>query len=397
MGSTSAAELARQILEDCLAGRSWSEDVLARLVRLAADDPEASRAFFGVLIERLADLFEPHLCTTYARLFSRAIEWIRPGVPADDLFDRYQSIRTPRRCTVDPEHIFVLSRVTLGADVAVTSVVMEGLKRRFPRTPISFAGPKKNFELFAGDPRILHLPVDYGRSGTLRDRLDSWPVLRRQLDQAGSVVVDPDSRLTQLGLLPVCPDERYFFFESRSYGGDGSEALPVLTAAWLEEVFGIAGARAFVAPRATEPRYDAAVSFGVGENREKRVADPFERDLLGLLSGRGFSVAVDRGAGAEEGQRVERAAAGLPNIHCWEGAFASFAALIGRSSLYIGYDSAGQHVAAAYGTPLISIFAGEASPRMFHRWRPVGNGRIQIIRATRQAPGAVLDAVKRAL
>ena len=37
---------------------------------------------------------------------------------------------------------------------------------------------------------------------------------------------------------------------------------------------------------------------------------------------------------------------------------------------YVGYDSAGQHVAAASGTPLISIFAGYPSERMFQRWRP---------------------------
>ncbi len=36
---------------------------------------------------------------------------------------------------------------------------------------------------------------------------------------ADCLVIDPDSRLTQLGLLPVCPEERYRLFESRAYGG----------------------------------------------------------------------------------------------------------------------------------------------------------------------------------
>ena len=39
----------------------------------------------------------------------------------------------------------------------------------------------------------------------------------------------------------------------------------------------------------------------------------------------------------------------------------------------MGYDSAGQHVAAACGVPLISIFAGFPVPRMFDRWRPKGH------------------------
>jgi len=65
----------------------------------------------------------------------------------------------------------------------------------------------------------------------------------------------------------------------------------------------------------------------------------------------------------------------------WDGSFAGFAAHIQRSKLYVGYDSAGGHVAAACGVPLVSIFAGFASERMFERWRPTGAGPIRIIRA----------------
>ena len=41
---------------------------------------------------------------------------------------------------------------------------------------------------------------------------------KNQFDDPQSIVVDPDSRLTQLGLVPVCADERYYFFESRTFG-----------------------------------------------------------------------------------------------------------------------------------------------------------------------------------
>ena len=44
-----------------------------------------------------------------------------------------------------------------------------------------------------------------------------------------------------------------------------------------------------------------------------------------------------------------------------DGAFAPFAAQIARSRLYVGYDSAGGHVASACGVPLISIAKGFAS------------------------------------
>ncbi|MGA3205508.1 MAG: glycosyltransferase family 9 protein, partial [Bryobacteraceae bacterium] len=84
----------------------------------------------------------------------------------------------------------------------------------------------------------------------------------------------------------------------------------------------------------------------------------------------GKSVLIDKGAGMEEHARVERAV--LPGMRTHDGAFAPFAAQIARSNLYVGYDSAGQHVASACGVPLISIFKGFVSERMFARWRPEG-------------------------
>jgi ADP-heptose:LPS heptosyltransferase len=117
----------------------------------------------------------------------------------------------------------------------------------------------------------------------------------------------------------------------------------------------------------------------VGENPSKRVPDPFEEQLLQRLP---RPILIDKGAGGEEAERVESAVqkAGGQGIVMWDGSFAGFAAHIQRSRLYVGYDSAGGHVAAACGIPAISIFAGAVSERMFQRWRPTGKGKIQIVR-----------------
>jgi ADP-heptose:LPS heptosyltransferase len=64
--------------------------------------------------------------------------------------------------------------------------------------------------------------------------------------------------------------------------------------------------------------------------------------------------------------------------------------------LYVGYDSAGQHVAAACGVPLVSIFAGFPAPRMFHRWRPAGE-RTTVIRVDRPDPLEILERVRAAI
>ena len=83
-------------------------------------------------------------------------------------------------------------------------------------------------------------------------------------------------------------------------------------------------------------------------------------------------------------------------MNFWDGSFAGFAAIIAGSSLYVGYDSAGQHVAAACGVPLISIFAGFPAPRMFERWRPVGPG-CKVIRVDVPEPTETLARVQAAL
>jgi hypothetical protein len=344
-----------------------------------------------VVAEGLADRFEPRLCDVYAELFAEAIEMVEPGLKAGELVRRYRRIREAGRGASrgpggPPSNtVFVLSRVTLGADVAVTSVILDGVKQRFPKARIFLVGGRKSWELFEADPRIEHLPIQYPRNGSLRERLRCLPTF-------DGIVVDPDSRLTQLGLLPVCAEEDYYFFESRSYGGDGDESLGALTKRWVAETFGVE-ARAYIAPK-PGPAAQITVSLGVGENPAKRIGGEFEKGLLRSLTG---SVLVDKGAGGEEAERVERAAAGLSNVRTWDGAFAPFASAIAQSRLYVGYDSAGQHVAAACGVPLVSVFAGFPAPRMFSRWRPTGPGPIAVVRVDNPDPAEVLERTLRAV
>ena len=282
----------------------------------------------------------------------------------------------------------MLSRVTLGADVCVTSIVLDAAKRRFPKANIHFVGSRKNWELFAGDERILHHPFDYARAGSVEERLKTWP----RFDDGDFLVIDPDSRLSQLGLLPVCDEDRYYFFESRSYGGNSSDTLVHLTRRWVASTFEIHEAGNYVEPEAGPVTADIAVSFGVGENAEKRIGDPFEEELLRSLVASGKSVLIDQGAEGEESDRVRRLCELVPGTRSWKGTYAPFAYAITRANQYVGYDSAGQHVAAACGTPLLSIFAGYATERMFQRWRPDGPGKIDILKVVDRSPRQVLDA-----
>ena len=387
MENTSPEFLANELLAHCLASKPWPGRVLDNLIGCGGD-----RELFRIVVESLADRFEPHLCRVYAELFCEVIARRIPGLHADHLVARYERVRRSRTLDRDPDsidNVFVLSRVTLGADVAVTSVILDAAKQRFPNATIWFTGPKKSWELFAADSRLRHLSIAYGRGGSIEDRLSVWPQLREAVCLPRSIVIDPDSRLTQLGLLPICPEEDYYFFESRSYGADEAHVLSYLTERWVAETIGVDRARAYISTGLEAAEFATTVSFGVGENPAKRIADPFEEELLQRLP---RPLLIDKGAGGEEAERVERAVAkaGGEGIVMWDGSFAGFAAHIQRSHLYVGYDSAGGHVAAACGIPMIGIFTGAVCERMFQRWRPTGNGKIQIIRPEQKSLAELL-------
>jgi hypothetical protein len=381
--------LAQELLRHSLDGTPWPEELLDHLL-----EGERSISLLRIVVERLADLFEPGLIHVYAELMSEAISRIIPTLHAPHLVERYQRVSKPRKLDRDPAsiaNVFVLSRVTLGADVAITSVILDAAKKAFPHSAIYYVGPIKGWELFAADARVQCVPIAYGRSGTLQDRLSIWPALSETVSRPNSIVIDPDSRLTQLGLLPICGEEDYYFFESRSYGGDRADSLTALTQQWVAETFGARDARPYIRTgREAEP-FMTTVSFGVGENPAKRTGDAFEREVLKILP---QPISIDKGAGDEEADRVERAVAdsGVP-VRFWEGSFAGFAEHIARSKLYVGYDSAGGHVAAACGVPLISIFTGFASERMFQRWRPTGAGPILVIRPDNVSSQEILNQI----
>jgi len=365
------ASTCNELLDLCLRGRPWSSELLDRAI---AEDE--GRALFSIVVERLGDLFEPRLCETYTKLFSEIIARVCP-----ELIPRTRRASSKSGLWPAANRVYILSRITLGADVAVTSVLLDAAKLRYPSAEIVFAGPRKNYELFEADPRIVHRDVPYARGGSLRDRLNASAAL--WFDDG--VVLDPDSRLTQLGLIRVCPDDGYRFFESRSFGGNGNERLPDLAARWADDP----AARPYVAPRSADgPPFDITVSLGVGENSAKRLDDDFERELLRLLAATGATILVDKGGTAAERERVERAVAAGMRVH--DGPFAPFAAEIARSKLFVGYDSAAGHVASACGVPLISIAKGFISPRMAARWRPLG-------RVIDGDGPDVLDQVRRAL
>ena len=109
---------------------------------------ERPAEFFRVVVEGISDSFDPAQIAGYEQLM-RA--WL-PGLP-----------KMPAQPPIQPqipaavETVYVLSRVTLGADIKITSMVLSAMKRVFPDSAIVLVGGRKCAELFAEDSRIRHL------------------------------------------------------------------------------------------------------------------------------------------------------------------------------------------------------------------------------------------------
>ena len=395
-------------------------------------------ALFPNLIEKLNDSFDPALCEIYDRVFAQVISFCRqlPEMKAFDealssfnLSDEY-SLFHRKRNLVKKSHllsnvlplkkILFLSRVTIGADVAITSVLIAQLKRVFPEAELVFLGSTKLRELYGGDERVRICEISYGRGATLNSRLLSWlsiiDVVNKELIGLNTdqfCIFDPDSRLSQLGLLPICKDDsNYFFFESRSFQSDGHFSLGQLSSVWVNEICeSLPLSFPFIAlPEPTKSIGKVvtshlnhpiiSLSFGVGGNEGKRVNFDFEIELVRALL-KSYTVILDSGFSPTEltqsyelesvfssdGMQVLRLSEDsyrqfpvkdLPNqqIIFWEGGIGSFAALISCSDQYIGYDSSGQHLAAALGVPVFTIFSDSSTDVFTQRWQPWGRSKV---------------------
>lgn len=398
----------------------------------------ATTAIFSRLVEPWGDQFSRAGCAKYVSFFTEAL--YAKGSPvakglvklgyksAQALRDRYAAISRPARteaaATKSFKKIIVLSRVTLGADLAVTRQILHAARAAFPQAEVDFAGPAKNADLIVRGLPFRHLDIGYDRHALLGDRLKSWSGLRalisastRGCSDGEWLVIDPDSRLTQLGLLPIAADRHYQFFESRMWGGNGDQALGALAADWGRRQWGEIARHSSAQPpphnRVRKPAGGplAAVSFGTGGRDSKRLGDQFEDGLLDMLLRKGFRIALDYGFGPDE-ERLTDARAGnfrgtvgrLPGslggsdgpaaLMTWKGSLSGFGDWIACADLYVGYDSAAAHLAAALGTPLIEVFSGAPSAKFVHRWTPCGSAPVRVVpAATSDAPAAVLASV----
>ncbi|MGI9250332.1 MAG: glycosyltransferase family 9 protein [Pseudohongiellaceae bacterium] len=464
-----AARVANSFIDRYFYSDEYNADYIQLLCEMATafDDDAlnniAAQALFGIIIERLCDDFEELQTETYNRLISQVIGFLRQLPEGAELhaqlndfdlgseqalFRRIESIRLqpdqPVPADATPEKILILSRVTIGADIAITSVISQRVASRFPNAEIVIIGNHKLRQIYAADSGMRVRELSYIRRGGLLERFAAWLALLDTVrDEVGDLpdekflLFDPDSRLTQLGVLPLVNDSQYRFFNSR-----GKPEYPPMASVselanlWLDAILQTSDshhpavwppqaerelAGQLLEPTRASGRHIITLNLGVGGNERKRVGDEFEQELiLHLLQEKGREqdpdnlILLDLGFGTTERQRNEQIITAveqagfvahtckfadlnaIPNsqssnirllgVEC---SVAEVAALIAHSQEFIGYDSACQHLAAALGIPTFTLFAGTTNPKFVRRWHACGPNRSEILfvdTITRNAP-----------
>ena len=420
-------------------------DLMCEMATFSADkelNRIASAAFFSVIIEELCDDYEDFQFEAYNKVMSQVISYCR-NTPAskqlddylnkfkihsaEDIFNRAVNVHNQKyRFNDKPvKQIFLLSRITVGADVAITSVMIQRLSKMFPEAEFIILGSLKLKEIFGGNSRIRIIEVEYTRGGGLIERFDTWcraVDILEQESKAGErgpvLLIDPDSRITQLGILPIFDEANYFYFNSHIDSASTKNAcMAEHSNAWMNKVFGkseFCHPKVWLEPelmnkaqkltnglRQSGCQSITAVNFGVGGNGRKKLGLDFEKNLIVELLKQPQSVVIlDKGFGAEElansqeiineaknkgfttrqvdlrQGEIENFSHGLLAVECTIG---EIAALIGSSGEYIGYDSACQHIAAAQAIPTITIFSGSNNPRFIRRWSACGETSCKVI------------------
>ncbi len=392
----------------------------------------ALQALYGIIIEGLSNDFSQHGMELGNRVLVRMITYVR-SLPegqdlhlllndlgladAESILHRFNTLLNSPPLSKE-EHqnikkILLPSRVTVGADVVMASVLVQRLTKTFKNAEVVMMGPAHIPQLFDGFPRLTHRLVEHNRHGNLSDRITGWVQFHQMVQQEISLCnpketlfVDPDSRLTQLGLLPLLPDDRTRFFPSR-YLCDTEEVASLVTKTnqwydrqfdespkvWPHVAIDAADCKAALGfKKRLKAPFFLVINLGVGNNESKRLSDHFEKELLlSLLAMEDVVILLDSGTQDsglrkvknyleichEKGyktdflyeQEIEQKEVPFSHgIVGFRGSIGRLGSFISVADGFFGYDSCCQHIASASDRPAVITFVGAANDRFYSRW-----------------------------
>jgi ADP-heptose:LPS heptosyltransferase len=437
------------------------EDVHGALQCITAaashDQDEALRAvgitaLFRDLVEACNDRLDQVGRRAYAALFPPVVWQVAMQSPAlrrrfadfglhslRDCYARYHRQRQRGQSSAVNlpdivERVVILSRVTIGADILLTSLLCQRVYEAFPAAGITVIGDVKLVGLLGGLPQVTVQPMRYTRRGPLGSRLESWLSLGDTIDKLeADLVISPDSRLDQLGIMPLTTcDDAYLLWENTQQNEGKAQSLAQLLDDWCRRILATNSPKT-MAPRivfdasyaqqaeawkaclstAADQRACVAVKFDHGGNSDKAMPRSLEHALIQNALDNGWRVVLDAGFGPEELAnsaelaeqtqaqiyQAKESDATLPgtdvawDVLRYEGSIAGWASVLSACDAAVSYDSVGHHLAGALGIPLLSLFTGHHSEDFPVSWAPQGVGEIhQIVIPTAERQDAAWAA-----
>ena len=445
-----ATELGRAVMEASAGSNAFRHNARS-LASLAfsgnrAVATEASRVVLSQIVQPLVDRFCQDACDCLAVFMAEAVHAPRSpigsaiaelGYPTPEhLFERYRMLeRGELEKQVDSDDVekaVLISRADLKGDIAATGPILSCAMRAFENADIEIVGPRTNCLLIGPSYRLERSVVSFSHNGTLGNQLRAWVRLRAKVasaiqgyDSGRWLVVDPDSWMTQFGLLPVADDRYCRYFDSRSYAEQSTATMAVLASEWGNQWFFWGGFDAlpfivlgygpengsFCLSRESRGKL-AGVSFSVDGHEEARLGADFEDRLMELLRRRGYQTVFDTGREADDRTNaLERIRAfGGSKSHLKVASDASnnraqlltcgntipnFSGWAKLASVYIGYDSAISHAVGSVGVPSLHLSVGAPNSTYRFRWTPTSYSEVVTIPADNSSDGpAVLNRIE---
>ena len=314
----------------------------------------------------------------------------------DQLLARLYRIFNNTALTIEHQQqiqkICILSRVTIGADISITSIIIQRLHQQFPKIPITIIGPAHLPQLF-NYPFLHHCPFEFIRNQSDYSQPGHWIHLQQliskeqhHLQQQEFLLIDPDTRISQLGLLPLAPEQSTKVLPSR-IDQTKPYSLSEITNSWLDSLLQTTAyiypalAIQSSVPPVKNTDFTIVINFGVGQDLRKRVSLQFEKELILALIQQGESrIILDSGQGMDELDQahtiedfIKKQAGFIKSPHSFQRIQDSISVLashIQQAHLFIGYDSCSGHIATACQIPSIICFKGAPNPRFYDRWLP---------------------------
>ena len=182
---------------------------------------------------------------------------------------------------------------------------------------------------------LSHLPIAYRRSGALDDRLSIWPQLRDAVSRPASIVIDPDSRLTQLGLLPICPRGRLLLLREPLLRRRRAMSRYRCTGrcSWAAETFGVRNDPALIFAPARRSRNSPPRSASASARILRSASADPSKPSYAAATPAADSHRQRRGRRRSRARGARALRKPGRGIAMWDGSFAGFAEHIARSRL----------------------------------------------------------------